>query len=125
MYDFQQYETISSVGDNIYTGKINIHEDRMNQGNLSEKIVESNNKSRPRTIESKDKKRETQERAYVSYESRELILNAFKSEIFPIKETQEKKLKILTPKQTLRRLPITLSQTKAGETFEKLLNVIR
>ena len=125
MYDFQQYETISSVGDNIYTGKINIHEDRMNQGNLSKKIVESNNKSRPRTIESKVKKRETQERAYVSYESRELILNAFKSEIFPIKETQEKKLKILTPKQTLRRLPITLSQAKAGETFEKLLNVIR
>ena len=125
MYDFQQYETISSVGDNIYTGKINIHEDRMNQGNLSKKIVESNNKSRTRTIESKVKKRETQERAYVSYESRELILNAFKSEIFPIKETQEKKLKILTPKQTLRRLPITLSQAKAGETFEKLLNVIR
>ena len=59
MYDFQQYETISSVGDNIYTGKINIHEDRMNQGNLSKKIVESNNKSRPRTIESKVKKRET------------------------------------------------------------------
>ena len=30
IYDFQQYETISSVGDNIYTGKINIDEDRMN-----------------------------------------------------------------------------------------------
>ena len=23
-YDFQQYETIRSLGDNIYTGKINI-----------------------------------------------------------------------------------------------------
>ena len=97
----------------------------MNQGNLSKIIVESNSKSRPRTIEGKDKKRETQERAYVSYESRELILNAFKSEIFPIKETQEKKLKILTPTQTLQRLPIALSQTKAGKTFEKLLNEIR
>ena len=62
----------------------------MNQGNLSKNIVESNNKSRPRTIESKDKKRETQERAYLSYESRELIFNAFKSEIFPIKETRKK-----------------------------------
>ena len=34
-------------------------------------------------------------------------------------------LKILTPKQMLQRLPITLAQVKAGNTSENLLNEIR
>ena len=35
------------------------------------------------------------------------------------------RLKILTPKQMLQRLPIALAQLKAGNTSEKLLNEIR
>ena len=34
-------------------------------------------------------------------------------------------LKILTPKQTLQRLPIALAQTKVGNNSESLLNGIR
>ena len=34
-------------------------------------------------------------------------------------------LKILTPKQMLQRLPIALTQVKAGNTSENLLNEIR
>ena len=33
-YDFQQYETIRSFGESIYTGKINIDEAEMDQSNL-------------------------------------------------------------------------------------------
>ena len=59
-------------------------------------------------------------------EGRDLIFNAFKSEIFPIKETQgkwhhsdlPKWLKILTPKQMLQRLLIALAQVDAGNTSE-------
>ena len=36
-----------------------------------------------------------------------------------------KGLKILTPKQMLQRLPITLAQVKAGNTSENLLNEIK
>ena len=36
-----------------------------------------------------------------------------------------KLLKIITPKQTLQRLPIALSQIKAGNNSESLLNEIR
>ena len=36
-----------------------------------------------------------------------------------------KRLKILTPKQMLQRLPIALAQVKAGNTTENLLNEIR
>ena len=34
-------------------------------------------------------------------------------------------LKILTPKQIPERLPITIAQVKAGNTYENLLNEIR
>ena len=89
-------------------------------------MVELNNKSRPRTIEGKDKKKtDTNESEYALYESRELILNAFESGVFPIKATKGEWLKILTPKQMLQRLPIALAQVKAGNTSENLLNEIR
>ena len=49
IYDFQQFETIRSFGVHIYTGKINIDEAEMDQSNLLENMVKSNDKSRPKT----------------------------------------------------------------------------
>ena len=40
-------------------------------------------------------------------------------------ETKETGLKILTPKRMLQRLPIALTQVKAGNNSENLLNEIR
>ena len=57
-------------------------------------------------------------------EGRELVLNAFKSELFPSKSTEGTGLKILTPKQMLQRLPIALPQVKSGNNSENLLNEI-
>ena len=88
-----------------------------------------------------------------------MTVNAFRSEVFLIKEKQEKgrssmlalhpsdlawvaciaciakvsgrkvfdhtQLKILTPKQMLQRLPISLAQVKAGNTSENLLDEIK
>ena len=73
----------------------------MDQTYLLKNIVVFNNESRPRTVECKYKKRDTNESSYALYEGGVLILNAFKNGIFPIKETQGKWLKILTPKQML------------------------
>ena len=56
-HDFQQYETIRFFGESIYTGKINIDEAEMDQSNLLKILVVFNNKSRPRAIEGKDKKK--------------------------------------------------------------------
>ena len=39
--------------------------------------------------------------------------------------TKGKRLKILTPKQMLQKLPIALAQVKAGNDSENLLNKIR
>ena len=70
---------------------------------------------------------------------KEMVLTALKSGIFQVsKESQEGKganemsrvnasegLKILTPNQMLKRLPIALAQVKAGNNSENSLNEIR
>ena len=72
----------------------------------------------------KIKKRNTYKSAYALYEGQELILNVFRSGLFPIKETKGKGIKILTSKQMLQRLVIAPAQVQAGNTSEKLLNEI-
>ena len=69
---------------------------------------------------------------YIFFEGREKILDAFESKIFLIKSKcagmsnpNHFKLKILTSKQMLQRLPIALAQVKAGNNLESLLNEIR
>ena len=144
--DFQQFETIRSFGDSIYTGKINIDEAEIDQRNLLENIVKFSNKSISKTKESKTKKQNTFDSVNVLYEDRELNLNSFRSGIFPIKSTQGKgchicqlrvlwtypdrkafdrtQLKILTPKQMLQRLPIVTAQVKPRNTSENEMRQI-
>ena len=68
------------------------------------------------------------------YNSREEVINFFREYIEMLSdanydarknETEEKGLKILTPKQRFQRLPIALAQVKAGNNSESLLNEIR
>ena len=73
----------------------------------------------------KKKKSNTFESINALYEDRELVLNAFKKEIFPLKSSQANGIKILTPKQMLRRLPLALTQVKAGVRSENLLKEIQ
>ena len=61
-----------------------------------------------------------------------MVLNAFKCKNFlrksegsGILNSNHSKLKILTPKQMLQRLPIALAQVKAVNNSEYLLNEIR
>ena len=61
-----------------------------------------------------------------------MVLSGFKNKIFLTKSagtglfnTDNSKLKILTPKQIPQRLPIALAQVKAGNNSKNLLNEIR
>ena len=59
---------------------------------------------------------------------REMVYKAFESGIFQkLEESQQEgeRLKILTPSQMLKRLPIALAQVKAGNNSESVLNEIR
>ena len=69
---------------------------------------------------------------YNFFEGRGKILDVFESKIFLTKSKSvgilnpdHCKLKVLTPKQMLQRLPIALAQVKSGNNSESLLNQIR
>ena len=69
---------------------------------------------------------------YAFFDGREGVLDAFESKIFPIKTKgtaflnfDHSKLKIITPKQMLQRLPIDLAQVNADNNSENLLNEIK
>ena len=69
---------------------------------------------------------------YRFFEGREILPDGFDSKIFLIKSegsgllnTDQSKLKILTPKQLLQRLPIVLTQVKVDSSSKNLLNEIR
>ena len=89
-------------------------------------------KTRPKTDKKKQKREIVKENLYNFFKAREMVLNGFKSKIFLTKSTgtglsttDNSKLKILTSKQMLQRLPIALAQVKAGNNSENLLNEIR
>ena len=88
--------------------------------------------TRPKSPEKKQEKETVLENLCNFFEGRERVLDAFKSKIYSIKSKgagflnlDRSKLKILTPKQMLQRLPIALAQVKAGNNSESLLNEIR
>ena len=56
MYNFRQYRTIRSSGNNIYICKANVVKAEEDQSNILMNIVESNNRSK-KSKECKDKKR--------------------------------------------------------------------
>ena len=146
----KKFEAIRSFSEVFILVNI-IKKAEMNQPNLLEKREKFNNKSKPKTKEGNDKKRNTFDIVNAHYEDQDLPLNVFRSRKFPIKAIQGKgrqrtldsstsdlprvarvaklsdnsNLKMLTPRQMLQRLPITLAQVKAGNTSENLLNEIR
>ena len=89
-------------------------------------MLNFNNKARPQNKDNKiNNKRNVLNTAKNLYDGRELVINAFKSELFPWKSTTGTGLKILTPKQLLQRLLIVLAQVKAGNNYENKLDEIR
>ena len=56
---------------------------------------------------------------------RTMVLSAVKGGIFPLHQAGIMGLKTLTPKQTVKRIPVALAHEKAGNTSENLLHEIR
>ena len=91
-------------------------------------------KIRNQGVQRKNKKKKLFLQTYIIFlrVERERVLDAFDSTIFLIKSKgtgilnpDHSKLKILSPKQMLQRLPIAIAQVKAGKNSESLLNEIR
>ena len=87
---------------------------------------------KPRIQEKKQEKEILLENLYKFWKGREKVLDAFESKIFLTKpkgagilNPDHSKLKILTHKQMLQKLPIALAQVKTGNNSKSLLNQIR
>ena len=131
-YSFKNFQTIKTFGRDIYEGKITIEEANEYQTDLLAEIMNFRKNTKPRSQEKKQEKEIVLKNLYNFFEGREKILDAFESKIFSIKSKgagilnpNHSKLKILSPKQMLQRLPIALAQVKAGNNSESLLNEIR
>ena len=129
---FRRFNTIRTFSEDIYSGKITLEEANESQSDLLDEIKKFNDKTRLKAFWHKEIKEITLDNLNNFYEAREMVLNGFKSKIFLIKSTgtglfntDNSKLKILTPKQMLQRLPIALAQVKASNNSENLLNEIK
>ena len=125
-YDFRNFKTIRAFGNEIRNNVISLDTANIEQANLLSYISDFM-KTKPRDPEKRRLRADVLNSVTGLVNGREMVLTAFKSGIFQVsKESQEGKgLKILTPNQILKRLPIALAQVKAGNNSESLLNEIR
>ena len=137
-YDFRNFQTIRTFGNEIRNNVISLDTANMEQANLLSYINDFM-KTKPRDPEKRKLRADVLNSVTGLVNGREMVLTAFKNGIFQVsKESQEGKgvnemsrvnaserLKVLTPNQMLKRLPIALAQVKAGNNSESLLNEIR
>ena len=125
-YDFRNFKTIRAFGNEIRNNIIDMKTADIDQARLLSHINDFI-KTKPRDPEKRRLRSDVLNSVSVLVKGREMVLTAFKNGIFQLsKESQEGEgLKIFTPNQMLKRLPIALAQVKAGNNSESLLNEIR
>ena len=129
-YDFRNFKTIRAFGNEIRNNIISLDRANLEQANLLSYINDFI-KTKPRDPKKRKLRADVLNSVTSLVQGIESVLTAFKSGIFcKHEESQEGKganemLKILTPNQMLKRLPIALAQVKAGNNSESLLNEIR
>ena len=125
-YDFRNFKTTRAFGNEIRNNIIDMKTADIDQARLLSHINDFI-KTKPRDPEKRRLRSDVLNSVSVLVKGREMVLTAFKNGIFQLsKESQEGEgLKIFTPNQMLKRLPIALAQVKAGNNSESLLNEIR
>ena len=137
-YDFRNFKTIRAFGNEIRNNIISLDTANIEQANLLS-CINDFMKTKPRDLEKRKLRADVLNSVRSLVQGREVVLTAFRSGIFHrLEKSQEgeganemsrvnasERLKILTPNQMLKRLPIALAQVKAGNNSESLLNEIR
>ena len=126
-YDFRGFKTICTYGSDIRNNVTSLKAASLEEANLMAYLYDFTKNTKPENPELKKLKSDVLNSVGALAKGRELMFNAFRSGIFHrLEESQEgeganEQLKILTPNQMLKRLPIAL----AGNNSESLLNEIR
>ena len=130
-YDFRGFKTIRTYGNDIRNNVTSLEAANLEQANLMAHIHDFVKNTKPQDPKQKKLKSDVLDSVHALVKGRKLMYNAFRSGIFHrLEKSQEgegvnERLKILTPNQMLKRLPIALAQVKAGNNSESLLNEIR
>ena len=118
------FDNALDIIDQVRDGKIDLSNVKTNQWKfksyLGEIKKENKSKEQKNTLYNIEMLYKARNEAIKFYDDYSLMMSKAKT-----KATKGKGLKILTPKQMLRRLPIALAQVKAGNNSESLLNEIR
>ena len=125
-YDFRGFKTIRTYGNDIRNNVTSLAAANLEQSKLLAHFYDFMKKN-PQDPEQKKLKSDLSNSLGALVKGREVTYNAFRRGIFHrFEKSQEGEgLKILTPNQMLKRLPIALAQVKAGNNSESLLNEIR
>ena len=130
--NFRNFWAIKAFGRDIYEGNITLEEATKDQDNWLRDIRNFNTITKPQLDNKIQEKKIVLKYLYKLFNGSEILSDGFDSRIFLIKSkgsgllnTNQSKLKILTPKQMFQRLPIALAQVKAGNNSENLLNEFR
>ena len=131
-YEFRNFKTIRAFGNEIRNNAIDMKTADIDQTSLLSHINDFI-KTKPRDPEKRKLRSDVLNSVNALVKGREMVLTAFKGGIFQVsKESQEgegvnegERIKILTPNQMLKRLPIALANVKAGNNSESLLNEMR
>ena len=126
-YDFRGFKTIRTYGNDMRNNVISLDAANVEQANLLAHFHDFVKKTKPQDPKQKKLRSDVLDSVGSLFKGRELMYNAFRSRIFHRleKSQEEEGLKILTPNQMLKRLPIALAQVKSGNNSESLLNEIR
>ena len=127
IYDFRGFKTIRTYGNDIRNNVTSLKAANLEQANLIAHFHDFVKKTKPQDPEQKKLRSNVLDNVGALVKGRELMYDAFRSGTFHrLEKSQEGEgLKILTPNQMLKRLPIALAQVKAGNNSESLLNEIR
>ena len=127
-YDFRNFKTIRTCGNKIRNNVISMTTANTEQASLLNHVEDFIKKTKPQDPILKKLKEDVLASVLSLLKGRGMVYKTFESGIFQkLEESQQEGegLKILTPNQMLKRLPIALAQIKAGNNSESLFNEIR
>ena len=133
-YSFKDFRKIkiNPFGRNINNCTITLKEADQDHSSLLVEIMNFRSKIKPQNPKKKQKKNDILKNLHALFDCWERVFDPFESRTFPkniegkgFSELDRSNLKILTPKQMLRRLLIALARVKTRNTSEDLLNGIR
>ena len=93
LFDFRTFNTIRSLGDDIYNKRVSI-----GQSDLFDYLFDFNSKIKPKLKQDKKRKNDVFDSVKNFYRGRELVINIFIRGLFPFSSTTETGVKILTSK---------------------------